>query len=47
MESREVLFLKMEDLQCIYTLMEMIKKERKYVGAAERVKNCWSMSVGK
>lgn len=40
------LFPKMEDLQCVYTLMEMIKLERKSGDATVKGKSCWSMSIG-
>lgn len=38
---------KMEDLQCVYTLIEMIKLERKSTDATDKESNCWSVSVGR
>ena len=46
MEATEV-FLKMEDLQCVYTLIEMIKLERKSADATDKDSNCESVSVGR
>ena len=40
-------FLKMGDLQCVYTLMEMIKLERKSADATDKESNCWSVSSGR
>ena len=45
--GKRSVFLKMGDLQCVYTLMEMIKLERKSADAADKESNCWSVSAGR